>query len=177
MSKARLLILISILLFVSALLSWWYRHQGGQESAEKDYGNRTYVGASSATPPGQGPPPGLKALPKIHNRVVYGRLPENLKSYEDLPLSNTPSPKWQSLLSDNLLRLSGGIHKSITVRPQESYILTEQGKGRNVESVIISVKDPKGRVSNYHAEVDSQTGEVLKTWDHTVFDDFSPSHQ
>lgn len=111
----------------------------------------------------------IKKLHRLKNRVVYGNLPKNKKSFEELDSFNTPSTVWRERLTqviEKQLNFTG----ALTIKPLESYALVKNEKIHYVESVLIKVKNDD-QYAAYRAEVDSQTGEVLKTWDHSIYED------
>jgi hypothetical protein len=43
-------------------------------------------------------------------------------------------------------------------------------QGRFIEQVIITTKHPQGRTYSFSANVDSETGHIIQTWDKTIHD-------
>lgn len=105
------------------------------------------------------PPP-----PKKAGRSFYGDLPEGVESLDELPMLNKPSTHWRTLLRSQIQRTSGKDLKELDIQPQESYIIMDNGEGRFVERVIMTVRAKDGRFTRFFAEVDSESGHVLKTW-------------
>jgi hypothetical protein len=98
------------------------------------------------------------------SRAFYGTLPEGIKDIRDLPMANKPSKEWRSHLNVHLKKIGGKRLKSAQVTPQESYIIPDGNAGRYVERVIIKIRGNEGEYTSFFAEVDSQTGYVLKSW-------------
>ena len=111
------------------------------------------------------PPAVLSPAPlKKGNRSFYGTLPPALKDIKDLRLVNKVSDQWQKKLEVNLRRLGGEKLKTLQVSPQESYIISDGDEGRMVERVIVKLESKDGEYTSFFAEVDSESGHVLKTW-------------
>ncbi len=111
------------------------------------------------------PPAVLSAAPlKKGNRSFYGTLPPALKDINDLRLVNKVSDQWQKKLEVNLRRIGGEKLKTLKVSPQESYIISDGDEGRMVERVIVKLESKNGEYTSFFAEVDSESGHVIKTW-------------
>lgn len=103
------------------------------------------------------------APPKKAGRTIYGDLPEGV-TLDELPMVNRPSTQWRKLLHTQISRTSGKDLKELDIQPQESYIILDNGEGRFVERVVMTVRAKDGRFTRFFAEVDSESGHVLKTW-------------
>lgn len=79
-------------------------------------------------------------------------------------MANRPSAQWQKKLETQLKKLGGENLKSLQVRPEESYVISDGGHGRYVERVVVQITGKKGEYTSFFAEVDSETGHVLKSW-------------
>lgn len=111
------------------------------------------------------PTPSLAPAPlKKGNRSFYGTLPPDVKDIQELIIVNKPSAQWQKKLEVNLKRLGGEKLKTLQVSPQESYIIPEGNEGRLVERVIVKLESKDGEYTSFFAEVDSESGHVIKTW-------------
>lgn len=113
---------------------------------------------------------------KKGSRAFYGALPEGVKDIESMPMANKPSKDWIKRLRAHLTRHSGDRLKSVDLDPQESYIIPDAGGGRYVERVIVKVKGKKGESTTFFAEVDSESGYVLKSWGATIQEKRRHSH-
>ena len=139
------------------------------QSSEKNLGSMPKV--SNKLPP---PPPTLQkkipapsiapAAQKKGNRTFYGTLPPHIQDISDLKLVNKSSDQWQKKLNTHLRRLGGERLKTLQITPQESYIISEGDAGRLVERVIVKLESKDGVYTSFFAEVDSESGHVLKTW-------------
>lgn len=118
------------------------------------------------TPAAPAPEPAqIKAAPlKLGARSYYGTLPEGVKDISSLPLSNRPTSKWLPNLKDHLRKQGGSRLVDLSVTPEESYVISDGGAGRFVERVTVKLKGKDGAYTSFFAEVDSETGYVLKTW-------------
>ncbi len=104
------------------------------------------------------------ARPKRNGRPFYGVLPQGVKDLADLPMANRPSRVWRKNLTAQIVRNGGKDLASQETTPQESYIIRDGQMGRYVERVVVTVHAKDGRFTRFFAEVDSETGHVLKTW-------------
>jgi len=104
------------------------------------------------------------SLPKRDGRPFYGELPEGIKRLADLPMANRPSPRWRGNLESQIRRNGGTALSKMETKPQESYIIRDGEAGRYVERVVVTVHAKDGRFTRFFAEVDSESGHVLKTW-------------
>lgn len=131
----------------------------------------------SITTPPPGEAPGVPAtavskrddviapsLPKRDGRPFYGVLPEGIKRLADLPMANRPSPRWRGNLESQIRRNGGTALSKMETKPDEAYIIRDGQVGRYVERVVVTVHAKDGRFTRFFAEVDSETGHVLKTW-------------
>lgn len=110
-------------------------------------------------------PAQIKAAPlKLGARSYYGSLPEGVKDISSLPLANRPTSKWLPQLKDHLRKQGGSRLVDLSVTPEESYVISDGGAGRFVERVTVKLKGKDGAYTSFFAEVDSETGYVLKTW-------------
>lgn len=120
--------------------------------------------ADHAPTPAEARPTLASPPPHMGNRMFYGELPEGVRSLKELPMGNRPSPQWKSRLVKHL-RVSGGEQlKELRVEPQESYIILHGTEGLYVERAVVTIDAKDGRHTSFFAEVDSQSGHVLKSW-------------
>lgn len=91
---------------------------------------------------------------------------DELISSGKIKMENQPSPNWQSKLETILNR---GLSKTtkLEVNHEKSLVLVNGHNAKNAEQVVVIFNGPDGR-NSYRAMVDSQSGKVLKTWDHTI---------
>jgi hypothetical protein len=125
------------------------------------------------TPPAVKPPvtvvppqqPTIIAPPlKKGSRPFYGSLPQGITDIRKLPMANRPVKEWLPRLKVNLQKQGGDRLKELKVIPEESYVISDGGAGRYVERVTVKLTAKDGGYTSFFAEVDSETGYVLKTW-------------
>ncbi len=160
----RILLIIGI---VALSLLLWYRHRSSDEPtmAHPRPSQRvpeTPQAAAHLPRPNDDriAPPPLKR----GNRVFYGALPEGVKDIQSLPMANRPTREWRRRLETQLKKLGGDQLKSLDISPQESYVIPDGSAGRYVERVVVKISGKKGEFTSFFAEVDSETGHVLKSW-------------
>jgi hypothetical protein len=117
------------------------------------------------TPPSPSAGPAIQKAPlKKANRLYYGDLPEDVSSIDDLIIVNRYDPQWKKKMEVHIKRLGGDKLKDYSLTPQESYIIADSGGGRLVERVLVKLESKDGQYTSFFAEVDSESGYVLKTW-------------
>ena len=101
---------------------------------------------------------------KKGSRPFYGSLPQGITDIRKLPMANKPVKEWLPRLKVNLQKQGGDRLKELKVIPEESYVISDGGAGRYVERVTVKLTAKDGGYTSFFAEVDSETGYVLKTW-------------
>lgn len=101
---------------------------------------------------------------KKGTRPFYGNLPEGVRNIRELPMANRPSPQWRKKLETHIKRIGGPNLKTYSVTPEESYVVPDGQEGRYVERVVVQITGKKGEYTSFFAEVDSETGHVIKSW-------------
>lgn len=103
------------------------------------------------------------------NRVVIGEFKHELWQDPDsqVHMLNHINDDWKEKLGQHLLRFQEE-NITVLVRPIESYILAAKNQGRYVEEVYVSYLKNGQFLSSYRAMIDSETGEVIKTWSRSV---------
>jgi hypothetical protein len=79
-------------------------------------------------------------------------------------MANKPVKEWLPRLKVNLQKQGGDRLKELKIIPEESYVISDGGAGRYVERVTVKLTAKDGGYTSFFAEVDSETGYVLKTW-------------
>ncbi len=101
---------------------------------------------------------------KKGTRPFYGSLPQGVQNIRELPMANRPSTVWRKKLETHIKRIGGPNLKSYSVTPEESYVVPDGQEGRYVERVVVKITGKKGEYTSFFAEVDSETGHVIKSW-------------
>ena len=101
---------------------------------------------------------------KKGTRPFYGSLPQGVQNIRQLPMANKPSSVWRKKLETHIKKLGGANLKSYSVTPEESYVIPDGQEGRYVERVVVTITGKKGEYTSFFAEVDSETGYVIKSW-------------
>jgi hypothetical protein len=84
-----------------------------------------------------------------------------------LPIKNHINPGWPDLLAEKLLRYQNAETRVLT-NHRQSLLWVEKNQGRNIEEVVITYILPDGQQNSAQAYIDSETGEVIQTWNRTV---------
>jgi len=89
----------------------------------------------------------------------------------ELFMLNRPDPKWEKKLAHELLRFQPEGVKTI-IKHERDIILVYNNQGRYLEQVIVTYLNSNGKSYSFRATVDSASGQVLKTWDRTQYEDW-----
>ncbi len=112
---------------------------------------------------------------KVKGRKVLGLTPgEENKEVEDLKFANDISEEWQEGVEKALRAQGGSSLSDIDIKKTDSFIWAHEGVALNVESVLITLKNHNGEERKFRAMVDSESGKILRTWDHPVIDPMNP---
>lgn len=105
------------------------------------------------------------------NRILIGDVQKN--NYQDesveLEMINRPSADWKDVLGQDLIRFQYENTK-VMIKEEFSVIKIQSGKGLYAEQVIITYFSKNGNTSSYRALVDSESGQIIETWDKTIHD-------
>ncbi len=114
-------------------------------------------------------------IPRRYGRILVGNEAGQFENTDaKLVMINFPHLHWKRLTRKNLLR-----HRipdaQIHIKVLGSYIKIKNGKGQFVEKILVTnFKKGKER-SSFNAIVDSQTGNILSTYNRTIHEHFSSS--
>lgn len=112
-------------------------------------------------------PSSLQIHPQFADRQVIGDHPDLM---ERAPI-NQYNGKWKEKLGHDLLRFQPQGTKLI-IENELSLVQVRKEHTRLVEQVVVSYINLDGRHSSYRAFVDSETAEIVQTWDKTIFEDY-----
>ena len=107
-------------------------------------------------------------LTKYQNRTIVG----NFSRHKQLPLSNKINENWMQLALGKLDRYTQQDTK-LKIEHVKPAIFVKHNIGRYVEHVKIILKKDNGLVSAYDAYIDSQSGNIIRTWNRTEIE-FKP---
>jgi hypothetical protein len=116
----------------------------------------------------------IASIPTRPRKIIGA---DQSKNISELTFENTISSGWKDDLKKNLEELGNNEVTVTEIEHHDSYIQVRQGKARYLESVIVRMKNVSGMPSSFRAEIDSQNGQVLKTWDKPIFENFKDPHQ
>ncbi len=106
-------------------------------------------------------------FPRINGRRIYGNdIKQYLKKGSPLTYKNKYNKEWKGKLGKKLLAFQPKNVK-LFIRKDDALVLIERGGGRLVEKVSISFIHTNGMKTGYEAYIDSETGDVVKTWNQT----------
>ncbi len=166
MNRRHLLRVLLIIGIVTTSIMLWQRQQPAPTATAPDPVPQTQAPTVSQ------PEPATKigdeviqAAPlKKGTRPFYGSLPPGVQNIRQLKMANKPSPEWRKKLVTHIKRIGGPNLKSYSVTPEESYVVPDGDAGRYVERVTVKITGKKGEYTSFFAEVDSETGYVIKSW-------------
>lgn len=107
-------------------------------------------------------PNGSSVIKKYQNRKIVGSF--NVK--KDFPISNKIDINWKKKAVKKLTSFLSDDTK-LKVELVKPAIFVKHNIGRYVEHVKIILRKDSGLVSAYEAYVDSQSGNVIRTWNRT----------
>ncbi len=85
----------------------------------------------------------------------------------ELPMQNEISADWEGRLSEELFRFQDN-DTSVVINREDSWIeINSNGEGRFIERVNIFYIMPDQEKRSFSAHVDSQSGQIIRTWNLT----------
>ena len=119
---------------------------------------------TSLAPPNIYPLPGA---PKDENKgpTIFGRKIIGQKKIDkNFKAINKYNPNWKNILKKYLLKFQDK-SVDVNVNLRAAYVMVKNNQGRLVEEVTVNYSEKGQFESSFSAIVDSQTGEILKTFD------------
>ncbi len=113
--------------------------------------------------------PASSPIVKSKKRTVIN--PANKKITPNMLASNKVTREWKEKLGQNLLRFLRP-ETLLFLKKEQSISIVERGQIRHAEVVLIQLKDAEGRRFSYNAYVDSESGQVLQTWNRTIHESY-----
>jgi len=112
---------------------------------------------------------------EFRGRRVAGLTPGQEESeLKNLQVSNKISKDWKEKV-EQAISLQGGPELIETeIIPEDSYIWVFDGTALYVESVLIKLINSRSESTKFRALIDSDTGKILRTWDHPIIDPANP---
>ncbi|OFZ17188.1 MAG: hypothetical protein A2X86_01685 [Bdellovibrionales bacterium GWA2_49_15] len=111
---------------------------------------------------------------KRADRLLRG---EDLERFADekiyLPTVNTPAKNWKERLGHELLRFQPEGVK-VALAHEQSYLSISGGKGRYMELIVVNYLNPVNGNTAFRAFADSETGQLIDTWDQTHSERVTP---
>ncbi len=101
-----------------------------------------------------------KKVPQIFGRKIMG----HKKIDKDFKIVNKYNPQWKNILKKYLLKFQKKT-VDVKVKLDEAYVMVKNGQGRLVEEVIVNYSEKGQHLSSFRAIVDSETGQIIKTFD------------
>lgn len=163
--------ILPVFLLVGAGVFFWHKNQRAisereiEVAAIKPQSTAPITRAPAAKPPAK-IIPAKKALPK---REWVGKKDEIVKSGR-IKFANSVSDEWSLKLEESLLR---GMPEDVTleIKNERDLIVLEGQTATNAQQVVVIFNSPEKR-NSYRALVDSQSGRILRSWDHTIHETF-----
>jgi len=104
-----------------------------------------------------------KQIPKIFGRKILG----NKKIAKNVKPINKYNPNWKNILEKYLLKFQNS-QVGVNIKLNEALYMVKNNQGRFVEEVTINYSEKGEPVSSFRAYVDSESGEILSTFDKTT---------
>jgi len=115
-------------------------------------------------------------VPKV--RMLAGReiTGDRKADTKHLVWTNSFDPKWKEELGNSLLRFQESDTK-VLVKKNKSVVEIRNGKGRLLEHVTVSYLHEGDDTTSFNAWVDSETGELVRTWNKTIKEPVGQQHK
>lgn len=104
----------------------------------------------------------LRKSKKVPRKLV-GVLPQFQQKFDGFPIVNKYSKDWKKNYQNSLVANLPKDAK-VDVTFLESVILVEQSRKKLAEKVFVSIKLNNGEESTFNAHVNSQTGQLIQSW-------------
>ena len=103
-----------------------------------------------------------------NNRILMGEVsPKFEDENNDLQMLNAVNPDWKDIMGNELMRFQPADTK-LMVKEEVPVIKIVDGKGLYLEQVTVTYLQKNGNRSSFKALVNSDTGDVVETWDRTI---------
>lgn len=112
-------------------------------------------------------PSSLATHPNYPDRKIIGNHPDLLERQAINQYNN----HWKEKLGNDLLRFHPEGTK-LVIEEELSLVQVRKEHTRLIQQVLVSYINTNGRHSSYRAFVDSETAEIVQTWDRTIFEDY-----
>lgn len=116
----------------------------------------------------------LAEVPRRFGRQIMGEngleYDENAENPKPLVFINHFNPEWKDMLGEYLLKFQE-VDTKVFIQRQRGLIKLEESGARLVEEVLVNYLRPQGGQSSFKALIDSQSGEIIQTWNKTVHED------
>lgn len=124
------------------------------------------------------PNPELANLKKLHGRILTGSDQIDQLDLSDIELENRINPAWDKLYVESVKRVLGAKDQIYIKHLNGLVLITKEEnhkalRGRYVELVVVNTVleiENKKSSQSFKAYIDSQTGQVVSTWDQTLQD-------
>ena len=105
--------------------------------------------------------------PIKENRHYIG----SFKDINDITLTNQTSDDWEDKYKKRLIKsLYGKEIKDFKIEKKKSIIRVRKNVGTNLEHVIVSFTRPDGKPFSFEAYINSETGQLVKSWNKTRYE-------
>lgn len=112
--------------------------------------------------------PTLSPIPK---RSILG----SVKNLSDIHIVNMVSKDWKKKYINNFMRMSGAKEiKNFEVIQKKSILKVKNNIGKNLEHILVSFNKPNGQEFSFEALIDSQTGQLVRSWNKTHYEKEHP---
>jgi hypothetical protein len=107
-------------------------------------------------------------IPRWKERAVMGG---KLTEKQPVRLLNEYNPDWEANLAEDLMRFQASA-STMLIKHEEQVALVSPHGVTLAEQVIVSTLRSNGEVLSFKALVDSETGELMQTWNRTISHNF-----
>ena len=117
--------------------------------------------------------PKVSKVKMLAGREITGEVEANTKH---LKWTNSYHDDWKEKLGNSLLRFQEPDAK-VMVKKNKSVVEIKKGKGRLMEHVTITYLLEGDETTSFNAWLDSETGEMIRTWNKTIKEPIGHNHE
>lgn len=176
MNKRSLLVLSLVLLFVGLVL-FFHSNKAKIAPQEKTQTspNVTVIEATPSPKTSSEPLPTMAPALEKKKITIIGQLPSS--GLKGLRYLNSSSKEGIELYKNNVLRFQSSNNKIKIIQEESLLEILPQKTARYLEKIIVVTTHDDGQEDSFTALIDSQSGEVIKTFNQVKRDDIPNSYE
>lgn len=117
----------------------------------------------------------IKNEKKVIERTILGEIGDK-KDLKKIDFINKINPDWKKNLAKILLE-GGQKDDRVLIKRNIGIIEVDNLKGRYLEQVVVTYISDNHEQNSFNALVDSESGQIIKTWNKTITENFKKKSQ